>query len=278
MKILEWKDKFTGKDMYDYRTGNITGDNIFDITKTGMSYYNSLLPGSGEEEYFKNNKNLYGQIINLTPQQYFEACVQYAFPNSSVDKLKAERSRDKDSLQTIETVINNDVQLPITVINAAQQTQEGLHRMYVVGEMFGWNNKKYPVLFIDYYDKDRQKQWEEQAKIIDIEDRIEDAVKETCRYNFSNMDEFLDELQWKLNSSFRFYPGMEDKDVPFDYEDKGETLTIKVLDVPYTFDTSLIKIVQKENEDEDNFDWDDIDIDDIDWNDDINNILNKYIK
>lgn len=276
MKILEWKDKFTGEDMFDYHTGTITGDNIFDTTKTGMSYYNQLLPGSKDEEYYKKEKNIYGKIVNLTPQQYFEACVEYAFPTSSVEKLKQQRGADKYSLDKIETVIKNDVQLPITVINAADKTQEGLHRMYVVGEMFGWNNKKYPVLFVDYFDYDRQRRWEEQHRIYEIQRDIEDCVKEAGRYKFSSLEEFEEELQWKINSKFKYYSEFEDyEDIPFEFNVDEDEAVVTVLGVPYTFDVSLIKIVEDE-EDTDNLDLSDEDLDNLLIDDDfLNSLLNK---
>ena len=36
--------------------------------------------------------------------------------------------------------------------NGAQQ--EGLHRMYTAGELFGWDDTKYPVLVVDWKDKE----------------------------------------------------------------------------------------------------------------------------
>ena len=265
--LIEWKDKFTGKDMYDYHTGKITGNNIFDTTTTGVSFYNDLIPGSPDEQYYKKEKNLYGKIVNLTPQQYFEACVKYAFPNSSVDKLKQERQRDTDSLETIKTVIDNGVQLPMTIVNIAQQTQEGLHRMYVVGEMFGWDSNSYPVLIIDYFDKDRQKNIDKLKHDNEIEQRIKEAVLEACEYKYSSFEDFVEELQWTINSSFKYYDEFEDvEDIPFEIKKENELITVTVLDVPFIFNESDINITsdKPEIDDLDDLDLDDILIDDMD--------------
>ena len=265
--LNEWKDKFTGKDMYDYHTGKITGNNIFDTSTTGVSFYNELIPGSSEERYYKEEKNLYGKIVNLTPQQYFEACVKYAFPNSSVDKLKQERQRDTESLETIKTVIDNGVQLPMTIVNIAQQTQEGLHRMYVVGEMFGWDSNSYPVLIVDYFDKEKQKNIDKLKHDNEIEQRIKEAVLEACEYKYSSFEDFVEELQWTINSSFKYYDEFEDvEDIPFEIKKENELITVTVLDVPFIFNESDINITsdKPEIDDLDDLDLDDILIDDMD--------------
>ena len=265
--LTEWKDKFTGKDMYDYHTGKITGNNIFDTTTTGVSFYNDLIPGNPDEQFYKKEKNLHGKIVNLTPSQYFEACVKYAFPNSSVDKLKQERQRDTDSLETIKTVIDNDVQLPMTVVNIAQQTQEGLHRMYVVGEMFGWDSNSYPVLFVDYFDKEKQQNIDKLKHDNEIEQRIKEAVLEACEYKYSSFEDFVEELQWTINSSFKYYDEFEDvEDIPFEIKKENELITVTVLDVPFIFNESDINITsdKPEIDDLDDLDLDDILIDDMD--------------
>ena len=265
--LNEWKDKFTGKDMYDYHTGKITGNNIFDTSTTGVSFYNELIPGSSEERYYKEEKNLYGKIVNLTPQQYFEACVKYAFPNSSVDKLKQERQRDTESLETIKTVIDNGVQLPMTIVNIAQQTQEGLHRMYVVGEMFGWDSNSYPVLVVDYFDKEKQKNIDKLKHDNEIEQRIKEAVLEACEYKYSSFEDFVEELQWTINSSFKFFDEFEDvEDIPFEIKKENELITVTVLDVPFIFNESDINITsdKPEIDDLDDLDLENILIDDMD--------------
>lgn len=277
--LNEWKDKFTGKDMYDYHTGKITGNNIFDTSTTGVSFYNDLIPGSPDEQYYKKEKNLYGKIVNLTPQQYFEACVKYAFPNSSVDKLKQERQRDTESLETIKTVIDNGVQLPMTIVNIAQQTQEGLHRMYVVGEMFGWNSNSYPVLVVDYFDKEKQQNINKLKHDNEIEQRIKEAVLEACEYKYSSFEDFVEELQWTINSSFKYYDEFEDvEDIPFEIKKENELITVTVLNVPFIFNESDINISQDENTpdtyiDDEGIEWDfsDIDLDDMD----ISELLSK---
>jgi len=266
MKVLEWKDKTTGKEFYDYRTGRITGDNIFDTSTTGVSYYNELLPGSSEENYYRNQKNLVGEIIYLTPEQYFENCVKYAFPNSSVEKLKKERSRDTESLETIRTVIDNNVQLPMTMINAAAGSQEGLHRMYVVGEDYGWNNKKYPVLFIDYYNKNLQKEVELNKRKNNIEQKIKQAVLDACEYKYNSFEQFVNELRWTLNNSFRYFDEFEDfEDVPFKIEKDNDLIIVTVLDVSFIFNISDINITNNSLDDsEEEINIDDLLVDDID--------------
>ena len=52
-----------------YKTGQAIGSNIFDTTKTdGLD---DLLPGSGEAERAERVKNLKGEIVMMSPYEYF---------------------------------------------------------------------------------------------------------------------------------------------------------------------------------------------------------------
>ena len=90
MPYLDKEEKF-----YDYGTGQVSGKDVIDITKTGTAFYDDFLTAKGRE-YLKNNHNLKGEIQYMTPNEYYEICGKYGFPNSPIspDKLKMERKRD----------------------------------------------------------------------------------------------------------------------------------------------------------------------------------------
>lgn len=278
MKIVEWKDKYTGKDMYDYHTGRVTSkDNIFDTSTTGMSKYNDLIPGSSEAEYYKNKKNLIGKIEYLTPQQYYDYCAKYVFTNSSSDDLKNQRKADKKSIETIDTVLRNDVQLPMTVINIAEKQQEGLHRMLYLAEIYGWNDIRFPVLIVDYYNKDLQYEINHQKYINKITKDLESAILEALEYRYNSFEDFVEELQWTIDKAFQYYDEFDGVDnIPFKIEAKGDNIEVSILDIdPISFDKSEIQF-KDNNDSEEN-----INTSDIDWNDfdvdnmDIYDILRK---
>ena len=142
-------------DFYDYKTRPVEGSNIFDTSKTGMSFYDDLIPGDPENEYMEKEKNLKGAFEQMTPLEYFYACAQIF--NSDVDRQIAQTEYDKETIEHLISVIKeHKVCFPVTFLNFAEKTQEGRHRMYVAAQLFGWN-KKFPVLIINWADPEREK-------------------------------------------------------------------------------------------------------------------------
>lgn len=140
---------------FDYGTGKVSGQNIFDTTTTGMSYYDQLIPGDKENEYMRKNKNLQGEIVKMSPMEYYTECANNIFDSGhTVKDLIKQRTYDKNYIKELEEVITKKhTKYPMPYLNYAEKGQEGLHRMYVAGELFGWDTK-FPVLVIDYYDKE----------------------------------------------------------------------------------------------------------------------------
>lgn len=134
---LDKEEKF-----WDYKTGDISNDDIFSTKKTGFSYWDQVLT---DPEYMKT-KGYSGKIIQMSPKEYFEACGEIFGTTSEAQKRHIER--DQDILKDLYTVINKYKQkFPLTYLNVKDKTQEGRHRMYVAGELFGWDHK-FPVLII----------------------------------------------------------------------------------------------------------------------------------
>lgn len=140
--------------------------NPFDVHDTDTSFYNNFLKPEGLK-YMQDEKNLTGEIVMMSPNEYFEKCSSSIFrgqQNSSVADLKRQRelSHGMDGNQTVkqyeEDMLKGD-KFPLCYLDYSDNGQEGLHRMYAAGEAFGWN-KKFPVLVVKVYDDDRHKQAE----------------------------------------------------------------------------------------------------------------------
>ena len=135
------------KEGVDYGTGPVEGKDIFDTsTLGGFSYKELCIPGNKENEYMKSAKNRVGEIVWMSPNEYYSLSAKIF--NTTVDNLIADRTFDKGRIEKLKNVILKDKRkFPMTFIDLAEGEQEGLHRMYVAGELFGWDTK-FPVLII----------------------------------------------------------------------------------------------------------------------------------
>lgn len=142
---LDPEEKF-----WDYRTKEVDGDQYIDETRNEISWVRDLLD---DPEYYEQRKGYTARIIEMTPEEYFEECAKI-FGNS-VENQKRQTAADKDTLDHLTQVITKyKKRFPIPFINIKDRTQEGRHRMYVLGELLGWD-KKFPVLIIQDVDNIR---------------------------------------------------------------------------------------------------------------------------
>jgi hypothetical protein len=264
----------------DFGTGKVIDDNIFD-DRPHIPDYDRLL---SNPEYMAKKENLKGHIEMMSPKEYYEECANKIF-NCSVESLVNGRKRDvvvNDEIKEIIVKYKRQVFLP--VLNLAQQEQEGLHRMLVAAELFGWDHK-FPVLVVEWVDEElanrRAKEKEDQR----VRKYIKSAVEETLDYTFDNLEEFTDECKAQVDYKFDFIEEPV-KSFSVKHNDDGYT-EVEVNNVVYQFDTDKINVKpSRENSDNvDELEWDDLDIelDDLsdeeikDLNDlDIDEFLKKY--
>ena len=116
-----------------------------------MSYYNDFLKPD-QLKYLQTEKNRTGEIVQMTPREYYEACAKYVF-DMSVDELLNSRKVDEKTIAKYRDDMKNGDTFPLCFINYADKSQEGLHRMLAAGEEFGWDIK-YPVLVITAVDEE----------------------------------------------------------------------------------------------------------------------------
>lgn len=137
----------------DYGTAEVEGKNVIDTRKASTFATQDLLDGSADTAY----DNVCYTIIDLTPTQYFELCgkVQDISPEEIIRFI----GMDERQIAHIKDVIlkfNKRLPLPYVSFSSVEDVsgQEGRHRMYALGEMFGWD-AEFPVMIIQ--DKSSEK-------------------------------------------------------------------------------------------------------------------------
>ena len=130
----------------DYGTAEVEDKNVIDTHKASTFATQDLLDGSTDAAY----DGVCYTIIDLTPTQYFELCgkVQEMSPEEIIRFI----GMDKRQIAHIKDVIlkfNKRLPLPYVSFSSAEEVsgQEGRHRMYALGEMFGWDTE-FPVMVI----------------------------------------------------------------------------------------------------------------------------------
>ena len=170
---------------------------VFDGTPfepdTDTSYYNNFL-NANDLAYMQKAKNRNGEIIMMTPNEYFEACANKIFSGKySVADLKRQReySRFKDGKSFIDKYVEDmkaGDKFPLCFLNYADHSQEGLHRMYAAGQAFGWNTK-FPVLVVTVNDQDWEDFVDLRREASSFEDNDFKDICEEAANNISNWRE-----------------------------------------------------------------------------------------
>ena len=135
---LDPEEKF-----WDYRTKEVQPGKYIDTSRSEIGWVDNLIHNI---KYFEQNKGVTARIVDMTPEEYFEECATLF--HSSVESQKKQIAADTETIEHLTDVIKKfGKRFPIPYINIANNSQEGRHRMYVLGELFGWD-KKVPVLII----------------------------------------------------------------------------------------------------------------------------------
>ena len=141
-----------------YSPGELTGNDIFDITTTGMSFYDSMLHkeyiagNRNPVEYFKTNKELTFEIVYMSPTQYLEKSFKIhrnVMINAGLHGLSLERYIEinitPDLIQEYTERTLEGSKMPMPVLDYDKLTQEGRHRAIVAMEL---GMKEIPVLVV----------------------------------------------------------------------------------------------------------------------------------
>ena len=135
---LDPEEKF-----WDYRTKEVEPGQYIDTTRNELRWVDDMLE---DPDYYEQKKGYTGRIIEMSPEDYFKECANLF--GTSIEAQKRQIAADTGVLDKLTQVIKKyHRRFPIPFINIKDRTQEGRHRMYVLGELFGWD-KKVPVLII----------------------------------------------------------------------------------------------------------------------------------
>ena len=267
MPFLDKDQKF-----YDYRTSEVDGLNIFDLNKASNSDAQQILNGSN---YWKTEKNTYSEIIEMTPYEYFETCARDCF-DEPTEKLIQSRRSDEYTLNHLKEVIQTyKKRFPIAYIDYATHhtpSQEGLHRMMVAGDLFGWDTK-FPVQIIKWVDDTRAKEEKEWKHIREIERYLDRAVDRALRYRYYNIDELKDQLRSEFESEVRYVDEFENRDFKLDLDYINDNEFLVTIDNKYhsKFNIDEVEFLQAKEDNSD--DLEDIYIEDEDLSDWMKDLL-----
>lgn len=213
----------------NYGTGTIENNQYFDITKSEMSKYTDYL-----RELEKTNKyyKTTSSIEYLSPREYFEACAKIF--DSTFEKQYRQIKREKEDLDHLKAVIlKQKKKFPITVLNFAENMQEGRHRMFTLGELFGWD-KKYPVLVVR--ETKEGKEYKKQQAIFKGLNRLTNRALE---FTYDDYADAIEGIKYYLDKELKDYYDYKDLDIILT---KKPSIIIQVDNVSYEIEDDLINI------------------------------------
>ena len=248
------------EEFYDYHTAPVRGKDIFDVNVGESPYAKDMIRLAKTGGVTKEGRS--ARIVQMSPNEYFEA-VARGFGSSKESQLRQIRSDDKVLDHLMRVITEYKRKFPITYIAADEGEeedtyfQEGRHRMYVAGELFGWDTK-FPVLQIYIKDKDKYNKAKQEEKDEVIYRAIDRAVRYAySNYTYSNIEEIKDELDWQLASQLEDV--LEYKKITYKVDEDVISIIIdgKLWDKAYLSDFDI-------DENKETADIDDTDLDDLD--------------
>lgn len=238
--FLDSEEKF-----WDYKTAPVDGKNIFDENRSESGYVRDMIKLAHSGGVNEDGKHV--SIVQMSPKEYFEACAE-GFGSTFSNQITSVKS-DVDILQHLADVIQKyKVRFPITYLDYSYNrfNQEGRHRMYIAGELFGWDTK-HPVMIIRTTDEATKAREEEI-----ISRYIDKALYRTKQYEFVDLDDIKQQFEHDINYVM--------DDPKFDVREDGDNYIFTVNGVSYSEPKSEFIMLEKPRDDEEFYD----DIDDID--------------
>ena len=208
----------------------------------------------------KREKNLVSKVVYMTPKEYFQGCADIF--GSTLESQIAQTRADKSTFDHLMTVLTKYKKtFPIGFLNYADKGQEGRHRMLAAAEYSGWDVKQ-PVMIIDWADKELAARQQREKEISTANRKIEKAVDRALKYNYRNIDELENQLQWEINSEYCVLHGESDIEFSLTSNDAKEQFVVTCGPGEYSFDYSDVSFVDKTEEDDFDIDWEDLDLED----------------
>ena len=222
-------------------------ESIFDINHINIPYYNELLKSQSARE--RENKKM--EIVQMSPREYFRGCAKVF--NSTFDKQIRQVKEDKETLDYIQSEIDKGHKLPLTWLDySVEKSQDGRHRMYVVGNAFGWD-EKYPVAVFttaDEEEAERRKKAKEEERITKYFYWIENKL---FGYSYRDSDELKEQVEYLLRDYLD-----DELEVKVDQRDKNTIITVNGIEFTYNTDDFEWETEEKSLFDDDEFDYEEL--------------------
>ena len=196
---------------------------IFDLNHISIPYYNDLL----KSQAARDRANVKMRIAKMSPREYFRECAKIF--GSTFDAQIRQVKDDKETLDYLQGQLDRGHKFPVTWLDCSdEKTQDGRHRMYVVGNAFGWD-EKYPVVVFETANQEVEKQKQEQRRVERVSRafyRIEPDLLRPC---YDDVEELKEQLEWLIDSH------LEDAKVEVKKESGNLILVVDGVDFTYSF-------------------------------------------
>jgi hypothetical protein len=125
----------------------------FDTKRTDMPTFDNMLKRTDLRDYFKREKGLEYEVVEMTPAEYIKRCVngfQSNSPTRVVSRASIESERNADDIKAYAEKMKTGEKFPMPVLTYERLfSQEGLHRAFAA-ELAGVD--KMPVMIIKQVD------------------------------------------------------------------------------------------------------------------------------
>lgn len=205
------------------------------------NYYQECLNNS---KYMEGRYKITISIEYLSPQQYFEQCSKMFGINEESLKLSRISDKGKEYIKELEEIIEDPSnQFPMTYVDFVNKNQEGLHRMYALAELYGWDKVKFPVLIVT-----RTKEQEKEIEGERLEEGVWEALQESLKSKYLSIDEFIDELKSNINHELK-----ENLHPQIKYT--GDKVSVEINGFLFEYTDVKVKYETKEDRDKDFENW-----------------------
>ena len=143
-EYLDDEEKF-----WDYRTKDISGKIAFDKTRSETPFGQRMIELANSGGTDSRDRKAF--FYEMSPKEYFQACAD-GFGNSYQANINQVNDEIIPHLKEVLTKYKKMFPVGYLEYTNGNFGQEGRHRMFAAGEIFGWDTKQ-PVLII--YDGDR---------------------------------------------------------------------------------------------------------------------------
>ncbi|MBT2663613.1 hypothetical protein [Bacillus sp. ISL-45] len=109
---------------------NLVYKDYFDTTRTDYEWYDSRLHKPAEGRHYYKNKPYIFEVVEMTPDEYFEKCHKLMNWNENTYAL------DLTRMNMIEDAIQSKSKLPLPYLDYISKEQEGRHRAEVSKKYF----------------------------------------------------------------------------------------------------------------------------------------------